>query len=230
MFDTLLESRSRSDRFTGGAIASVTAHATLIAAAVFATAQARVQMHADSDVMRTVYFPPPARANPTTMSRVPRRNVVTQAVAVPIGTRGMNLNLPLLDLTAVPAPPVDFSPHAIGSVTPAQAGNAIAPTADGVYHADQVEKQVSFIAGSAAPRYPEALRSSGVEGRVVALFVVDERGFAAADSVRFLRSDNALFDDAVRRALPRMRFVPAEIGGRKVRQLVQMPFLFTLGR
>jgi len=27
-----------------------------------------------------------------------------------------------------------------------------------------------------------------------------------------------------------MRFVPAEIGGRKVRQLVQMPFVFTLNR
>jgi len=27
-----------------------------------------------------------------------------------------------------------------------------------------------------------------------------------------------------------MRFVPAEIGGKKVRQLVQMPFLFTLSR
>jgi periplasmic protein TonB len=32
----------------------------------------------------------------------------------------------------------------------------------------------------------------------------------------------------VRTALRRMRFVPAQIGGKKVRQLVQMPFVFTL--
>jgi protein TonB len=100
----------------------------------------------------------------------------------------------------------------------------------GAFNAEQVERQASFVAGSGAPRYPEALRSSGVEGKVVALFVVDEKGRAEADSVRILSSDNALFEEAVRRALPRMRFIPAEIGGRKVRQLVQMPFVFTIGR
>ena len=39
-----------------------------------------------------------------------------------------------------------------------------------------------------------------------------------------------LFEDAVREALPRIRFIPAEVGGKKVRQLVQMPFVFTLAR
>jgi protein TonB len=39
-----------------------------------------------------------------------------------------------------------------------------------------------------------------------------------------------LFEDAVRVALRRMRFIPAEVGGRRVRQLVQMPFVFTLAR
>jgi protein TonB len=34
----------------------------------------------------------------------------------------------------------------------------------------------------------------------------------------------------VRVALRRMRFIPAEVGGVKVRQLVQMPFVFTLSR
>jgi protein TonB len=34
----------------------------------------------------------------------------------------------------------------------------------------------------------------------------------------------------VRVALRRMRFIPAEVGGAKVRQLVQMPFVFTLSR
>jgi len=84
--------------------------------------------------------------------------------------------------------------------------------------------------GTPPPRYPEVLRSSGVEGQVVAVFVVNEMGRAEADSIRFSRSDNRLFEDAVKESLRRMRFVPAEIGGRKVRQLVQMPFVFTLAR
>jgi periplasmic protein TonB len=45
-----------------------------------------------------------------------------------------------------------------------------------------------------------------------------------------VRSDNRLFEDAVKEALRRMRFISAEAGGRKVRQLVQMPFVFTLAR
>jgi protein TonB len=74
------------------------------------------------------------------------------------------------------------------------------------------------------------LRSSGVEGKVIAQFVVDEQGRAEEGSLRFVSSDNRLFEDAVRVALVRMRFIAAEIGGVKVRQLVQMPFVFTLSR
>jgi outer membrane biosynthesis protein TonB len=49
-------------------------------------------------------------------------------------------------------------------------------------------------------------------------------------SVRVVQSDNDLFADAVRVALGRLRFTPAEVGGKKVSQLVQMPFVFTLNR
>jgi outer membrane biosynthesis protein TonB len=45
-----------------------------------------------------------------------------------------------------------------------------------------------------------------------------------------VQSDNDLFADAVRAALGRLRFTPAEVGGKKVSQLVQMPFVFTLNR
>jgi hypothetical protein len=43
-----------------------------------------------------------------------------------------------------------------------------------------------------------------------------------------LRSSHALFGDAVRSALPDMRFTPAEVNGRKVKQLVQQPFAFAI--
>ncbi len=229
MFDTLLESKSKRERSAGGAAASVAAHAAIIGAAVLATAQARVMPRLNPEAIRTVYFPPSAPANPITRPEQPRRIVVDQAVPMPIDMRRLNVNLPPIDITNVASTPVDFPHHTIGGET--RGNPAGEPVANGgVFNAEQVERQASFVAGSGAPRYPEALRSSGVEGKVVALFVVDEKGRAEADSVRFLSSDNALFDEAVRRALPRMRFVPAEIGGRKVRQLVQMPFVFTIGR
>jgi len=65
---------------------------------------------------------------------------------------------------------------------------------------------------------------------VVAAFVVSDLGLVEEGSIKILSSDNLLFNDAVMSALGRMRFVPAEIGGKKVRQLVQMPFVFTLSR
>lgn len=125
--------------------------------------------------------------------------------------------------------PTDFGSGTIGPTGGNSGGGATAPIG-GTFRADQVEKQVSVVPGGPPPRYPEILRSSGVQGQVTALFVVDETGRAEEDSVRFVRSDNPLFEDAVKQALHRMRFVPAEIGGRKVRQLVLMPFVFTLAR
>jgi len=125
--------------------------------------------------------------------------------------------------------PTDFGSGTIGATAGNRGEGATAATG-GTFRADQVEKQVSVVPGSPPPRYPEILRSAGVEGQVTALFVVDETGRAEEDSVRFVRSDNPLFENAVKQALHRMRFVPAEIGGRKVRQLVLMPFVFTLAR
>ena len=43
-----------------------------------------------------------------------------------------------------------------------------------------------------------------------------------------LDSAHPLFERAVRDALGAMRFVPAQAGGRRVRQLVEQSFLFTL--
>jgi protein TonB len=100
---------------------------------------------------------------------------------------------------------------------------------NGTFTAGQVEKQVSLLSGS-APRYPEVLRRAGIEGQVVAQFVVDQDGRVEGGTVKFVRSDNPLFEDPVRAALTRMRFTPAAIGGKRVRQLVEMPFVFTLSR
>ena len=64
----------------------------------------------------------------------------------------------------------------------------------------------------------------------MAQFVVLETGRADMDTFKILSSDNDLFSSAVRNVLPSMRFLPAEIGGKKVRQLVQLPFEFKINR
>lgn len=75
--------------------------------------------------------------------------------------------------------------------------------------------------------YPEELRGKGVgDGEVLAQFVVDTTGRAEMSSYKVLQTTHELFGNAVRQVLPSMRFIPAEVGGRKVRQLVQTPFVF----
>src|SRR2546423_945502 len=226
MFDKLLESSARSERFTGGAIASASAHAAIIAMAVLATAKAHVPMSNSTDAIHAVYFPPKTAAG--TLSREQQKSAQPR-LPKPIETKWIDVRVPTIDIASTPMSPVELPSPGNGG-PPAQHRNASGSNSNAPFQADQVEKQVAFIQGSAAPHYPEALRSSGVEGQVVALFVVDATGHAETDTVRFVRSNNRLFEEAVRAALSRMRFVPAEIGGRKVRQLVQMPFVFTIDR
>ena len=229
MLETLLESKSKRSRSTSGAIISVTIHTLLIAAALYATAQARPKPARPPEMIRPVYIPratpPIVAASPTTTTRTrpagPRLMFVEPKLAI---------NVPPIDVTGIVSKLVDFGPTAISSAARDVGGEPGTGVSGAPLRADKVEKQVMVVPGAAPPRYPEVLRSSGVEGQVTALFVVDEQGRAEAATLRFSRSDNKLFEDAVRVALRRMRFIPAEVGGRKVRQLVQMPFVFALVR
>ena len=95
---------------------------------------------------------------------------------------------------------------------------------------NQVEQPVVAIPGTAMPRYPSMLQSAGLEGDVRAQFVVDTLGRVEQRSFRALESSHDLFAAAVREALSRARFKPAEAGGRKVRQLVEQTFTFRITR
>ena len=95
----------------------------------------------------------------------------------------------------------------------------------GPYMEFQVEKPVAKIGGE-APEYPAALKADGVEGTVLAQFVVNESGRYESGTLKILNSSNPAFSAAVKDALPRMKFSAAQIGGKKVQQLVQMPFQF----
>lgn len=100
----------------------------------------------------------------------------------------------------------------------------------GAFTADQVELAAAPLPGfSPAPVYPDSLRDANVLGRVVAEFVVDERGRVAPETVGIVSSSHPLFGEAVRDAIAESRFSPAYRQGRVVRQVVHLPVVFEPG-
>lgn len=196
--------------------------------------------------------PPPPKEAPKPKPKAPAPRVVELpklpkevAPAPPKGFKvlpppvNIPTNLPTIDLSKAITNEKDFSGRGIagGSANGVQGGTGkegdtgkSAGIADhGPYMEFQVEKPVEKIGGD-APEYPASLRDSGVEGTVLAQFVVNESGRYEPGSLKILSSTNSAFTAAVKDALPRMRFSAAQIGGKKVQQLVQMPFQFHLAK
>ena len=98
-----------------------------------------------------------------------------------------------------------------------------------VYLETEVEKKAT-IDHRVFPRYPDDLKRQGIDGRVVATFVIDTTGLADMSTFRVLHASDARFQEAVRRAVGAMTFHPAEIAGRKVKQVVEEPFDFWIER
>jgi protein TonB len=95
------------------------------------------------------------------------------------------------------------------------------------YFEFQVTTPVRQLSGR-PPAYPPALLESHIDGRVLAQFVVDTSGVPDIRTLKILESSSPLFSAAVRDALPGLRFVPAKLEGRRVRQIVQQPFNFAV--
>lgn len=96
------------------------------------------------------------------------------------------------------------------------------------YSESQVDRPVSLRPGNRPPTHPPMLHSAKVEGEVLAIFVVDTLGRVDTSTFHVLKSTHDLFTQAVKAAVARYSFRPAELGGRKVKQLVQMPFDFSM--
>lgn len=224
MLTTLLASSAPRNRTKGSLVMSAIAHTALIGTAAFLTARGTVPSAAPTAV--ALIFQPirpePARpwAPPVAASGVVPPAILSPVVT-PVGMPPIDLRRPvgyerLLAFTRPePAPPASADPASPGAI-PLDAG--------------AVERPVRLIGAQGAPRYPEALRVMGIEGRVVARFVVDTLGRVEGASVELIEASHVLFADAVRAALARARYVPAEAGGQHVRQLVVQPFQFSLAR
>jgi len=106
--------------------------------------------------------------------------------------------------------------------------NAQAQKPDQVYFEFQVTKPVRPLPNMKGPVYPRDLRAAGVTGEVLAQFIVDTLGQPVMTSYKVLRSSHELFTNAVHDAVEKTTYQPAELNGKKVRQLVQQPFAFAI--
>ncbi|HEX4681122.1 MAG TPA: TonB family protein [Gemmatimonadaceae bacterium] len=236
MFDNLIESKASKQKRAGGAFASAVIHAVLITAAVYGTLHASEALEkpkAEKVEFVTVKKdePPPPKEQPkpppdVVMKAPPPKGF--QVLTAPIKIPDV---LPQIDLNKAVTNAEDFTGKGVaGGMAKGVAGGTPAPAADAnqTYFEFQVEKQVSQVPGNPAPRYPDMLRSANVEGEVLAQFVVDTTGRAEMSTFKVLKSTHDLFTNAVKASLPNMKFYAAEVGGKKVKQLVQMPFQFSL--
>jgi protein TonB len=234
MFSNLLESRARSSRNVTGQAVSLVLHSAGIAMAVFVTQEVVTAAPPRTSEQVDFVAPPP----PPQPSIVPPRDAPAiapvalghQILIAPIEIPDV---LPAIDLSRRVTDPIDYDDRrgAAGGRHDGVAGVPVRPvTGEVTYFAAQVDRPVVQIAGTAVPDYPEQLSAAMIEGEVRVQFVVDTTGRAELESFKVLRSPHALFSDAVRKALVRMRFKPAEAGSLKVRQIVEMPFAFSIKR
>ena len=237
MFNRLPESKPQRQRRLGGAIVSTGVHLVFIALAVRATGL-KAEIAPKTEPVISIYVAPPEpamkpdRAVSQPSPQQPDAIRVPAAIAVP--------DLPnLADIpTSIPDPcltcavtqwdarGLTSSVVSTGVTGPGQPNVAD----DSPLSERMVEKPILAIPGTSNPRYPSMLQSAGVEGDVRAQFVVDTLGRVESGSVKILETSHDLFGAAVRNALMRARFAPAEAGGRKVRQLAEQTFTFRITR
>jgi periplasmic protein TonB len=233
VFNNLIESRPQKTRSLGSTIFSLVAHTVVIGLSVVATKQ--VVEAAEEEEIQKVEFveikkdepPPPDAPPPPDVVAPPPIAKGFQVLTAPVNIPDV---IPEIDLSKKLTNEADFSGKGVagGIASGVVGGTPQVIDNNQTFFDFQVEKPVAPVPGTGNPRYPDILRSSSIEGEVLAQFVVDTTGRVEVSTFKVIRTSHELFSASVRQALPNMRFLAAEVGGRKVKQLVQQPFVFAL--
>jgi protein TonB len=236
MFDNLIESKAKKEKRFGGTFISFVLHAIVISFMVYVTRQTAVALEKPkeekvtlTEVKKEEPKPEPEKAPPPDVvvaQNPPPKGfqVLTPPVDVPDV-------IPDVDLSRKATDEADFTGKgAVGGTSKGVEGGTGPIISDQPYFDFQVEKPAMALPNNPSPRYPEMLRGAGVEGEAMMQFVVDTTGRAEPGSIKVIKASHELFGAAVKSVLPSMRFIPAEVGGRKVRMLVQQSFAFGLNR
>ncbi|HMJ18520.1 MAG TPA: energy transducer TonB [Gemmatimonadaceae bacterium] len=233
MFNQLLESKAKKQKMAGGTTFSIVLHTVLIGAAVYATARAGVKDEkAKSEKIQFVEMkkePPKVPDKPPPPKEVVVKPPPPKGFQVLRAPVKIDIKIPEIDLSKSITNENDFSGKGVKGGTGNGVVGGIANT-NQTYFEFQVEKPAESMPDNPKPKYPSVLESSGIAGEVQAQFVVRSDGKADMDTFKVLKSTNELFTQAVKNVLPRMRFSPAQIGGKPVNQLVQQAFQFAVPR
>jgi len=216
---TLVESRIKPDKRkqVGVGTISLIVHVSVIAGAVYATARAGAADTAVKADTAMVFLAQPRQAEPPPTPQLDLPLKGFQTLSVP---------------TVIPAsiPPVNVAEHFdpkdyTGVGVEGGAADGAEPSANGVYSDAVVEEHPEPL--TAPPRYPDAMRLAGIEGRVLLQAVVDTLGRVEPGSIRIVQSPNPGFDPTVREWALKATFRPARLHGRPVRVVVALPFDFS---
>lgn len=168
------------------------------------------------------------------MTTKPKVSITQRTLALTLATGALaaacsrtvagNLAGPALAPQTVVTAPLDTAPQVDARALPTELPK------DAPYFEFQVEKPVSLLPGARGPEYPPALRAEKKEGRVLVQYIVNANGEIEAGTIKVLQATDSAFAAAVRAVLPSLRYAPALVGGRAVKQVVQAPFMFSLGR
>jgi len=228
MFNTLLESKASRQRSTGGTVFSIIGHVIVISLAVYATAHAGIKNTKEkveklNFVQVKPKAPEPPKPKPQEQLLAPPPPKGFQTLTAPVNIPDM---IPNVDLTKKVTDEADFTGKGVegGSASGKEKG----VVTDQPYFDFQVEKQAAAYPGSAKPTYPDMLQTAGIAGEVIAQFVIDTTGHVEMSTFKVIKSDNDLFTASVKSALTKARYFPAEVGGRKVKELVEQPFAFAM--
>jgi len=168
--------------------------------------------------------------------RLPERVMTNATASAAVHRREFRILVAPLDIPTV-LPPIDVRAPVTreadfdGVGVPGAIVAAFSPAAVGTgdaYTDGEVDRKASLLPGQMGPAYPDSLRSDALDGLVIVRFVVDTAGQVESPSLHFVGATHALFAEAVRSALDRLRFSPAELAGHRVRVRLEQRFEFHL--
>lgn len=226
MFNVLLESNRPRLAVGGSLVLSTIAHLATAGLVVLVMRQPATNAPvADSFIARALFLPP--------VDRRPAEAGTGERLQF------LALGIPLGDLEAFTDGPVGASEFGrtvrdpsvgteFGEAEEQSVATPAVQSLDSAYSVLDVDSIVQRFPDSDAPLYPPVLLAQAVEGSVHMRYTVDTTGRADMRTTEVLRSDHPYFTEAVLQALPGMRFRPAVMSSRRVRQVVEQEFAFRI--
>jgi protein TonB len=235
MLEVLLESRAVRAKRMGGTLTSVLVHGALIAGIVALSVRTKSVEARVPDVVEhpPYYIPvnPDAGVSRSVARPVTERHDTPETVAAILPTIDrIPTEIPQVELTATTITDATEFTRRVGQDPGGAGRHGLGGPIEGVLEERYVDRSPRILGSPIQPDFPASLRERGINGRVSMQFVVDTLGRAEMSGLRVVEATDPLFAQSVRAVLGRYRFSPGEVGGQKVRTLVQLPFDFTLVR